>query len=201
MEVDTTQASDDDLLRRSADGDETAFATLYRRRQGAIYRYALHMSGSASKAEEVTQEVFVALVSGHGRFDPSKGSVQSYLYGIARKRLLSMVQAERSHEPLDEETENTPVDGSINPLADLTRAEAIEAVRHAVLSLPAKYREPVVLCDLEEMSYGEAAETLGIPIGTVRSRISRGRTLLGEKLRSGWVADECKGPGSPGVLV
>jgi RNA polymerase sigma-70 factor (ECF subfamily) len=69
------------------------------------------------------------------------------------------------------------------PLEDLTRAETIESVRKAVLSLPPKYREVVVLCELQDVSYGETAEILGCAIGTVRSRLHRARALLLAKLR------------------
>ncbi len=69
-----------------------------------------------------------------------------------------------------------------NPLADLTRAEGLEALRRAVLSLPLGYREAVVACDLQELTYAEAAEALGCAVGTVRSRLFRGRALLASKL-------------------
>ena len=84
----------------------------------------------------------------------------------------------------DEEPAAEPVAVGPCPLGDLTRAEVIDSVRQAVLSLPAGYREAVVLCDLEEMSYAEAAIALSVPVGTVRSRLSRGRALLLEKLKS-----------------
>jgi RNA polymerase sigma-70 factor (ECF subfamily) len=71
----------------------------------------------------------------------------------------------------------------LRPLDDLARAETIESVRRAVLSLPPKYREVVVLCELQDVSYGEAAEILGCAIGTVRSRLHRARALLLAKLR------------------
>ena len=67
-------------------------------------------------------------------------------------------------------------------LGDLTRAESIDALRQAVLTLPVRYREAVVLCDLQEMSYADAAVALGCAVGTVRSRLHRGRALLALKL-------------------
>ena len=72
---------------------------------------------------------------------------------------------------------------TVGPLDEMSRTEAIEAVRRAVLTLPERYREVVVLCDLQEMSYAETAEILGCAIGTVRSRLHRARALLIEKLR------------------
>jgi RNA polymerase sigma-70 factor (ECF subfamily) len=68
-------------------GDENAFTTLYRRRQGALYRFALHMSGCQAAAEDVTQEVFVKLMCEPDRFDPERGSLAAYLYGIARNQV------------------------------------------------------------------------------------------------------------------
>jgi RNA polymerase sigma-70 factor (ECF subfamily) len=71
---------------------------------------------------------------------------------------------------------------SIDPLAGLLRAERIENLRRAVHALPVVYREAVVLCDLEEMSYGDAAAALGCPVGTVRSRLHRARAILAVRL-------------------
>ena len=168
--------SDDELLRGAREGDEAAFTALYRRRQGAVYRFALHMSGDAAISEDVTQEVFLALLEGGGRFDPSRGSLLSFLYGIARNLLVRRLGAKQP----EEYTEEPAADDDV--LEDLTRRETIEAVRSAVLSLPAQYREAVVLCDLENASYEDAAAALDCPVGTVRSRLSRGRAMLAQKL-------------------
>ncbi len=167
--------SDEELLGAARGGDEAAFTALYRRRQGAVYRFALHMSGDAAVSEDVTQEVFLALLEGGGRFDPSRGSLLSFLYGIARNLVLRRV----GNNPV-EDTEEVATDEDV--LDDLTRRETIEAVRSAVLSLPAQYREAVVLCDLENASYEDAAAALDCPLGTVRSRLSRGRAMLAQKL-------------------
>jgi len=168
--------SDDELLRGAREGDEAAFTALYRRRQGAVYRFALHMSGDAAISEDVTQEVFLALLEGGGRFDPSRGSLLSFLYGIARNLLVRRLGAKQP----EEYTEEPAADDDV--LEDLTRRETIEAVRSAVLSLPAQYREAVVLCDLENATYEDAAAALECPVGTVRSRLSRGRGMLAQKL-------------------
>ena len=169
--------SDADLLARMAAGDEAAFTALYRRRQGAIYRFALHMSGSPAVAEDVTQEVFLALMRDPGGYDAVRGAVASYLYGMARNMVLRAAGRARAPAPLEEER------AAWNVHEELSRQQAIAAVRRAVLSLPERYREVVVLCDLEEMDYAGAAETLGCAVGTVRSRLHRARTLLAAKLR------------------
>jgi RNA polymerase sigma-70 factor (ECF subfamily) len=187
--MDTT-LSDDELLRLMRAGDENGLITLYRRRQDQIYRFALRMSGSEAVAEDVTQDVFMALINEDGQFDPGRGSFTAYLYGIARNQVLRRIEKDRpllSIDDQDEEREHPLPEGLIDwtdPLSDLTRRETIEAVRQAVLALPTHYREVVVLFDLHELSYSETAETLGCAIGTVRSRLHRARALLVEKLRA-----------------
>lgn len=184
-----TTPSDDELLRLVQAGDETAFLTLYRRRQGGIYRFALQMSGSEAVAEDVTQEVFMVLMSDARNYDPAKGSLSAYLYGVARNHVLRSLSRDRSFVSIGEsyeEGEAAPAQllSQDDPLGDLTRSEVIESVRQAVWALPAHYREVVVLCDLHEMSYAEAAQVLDCAVGTIRSRLHRARALLIEKLRS-----------------
>ncbi len=189
---DATQLSDDDLLLRIRVGDEDAFTALYRRRQAGVYRFALRMSGSPSIAEEVTQEVFLVLIRQPGQFDPAKGSLVSFLFGVARNRVLRCLERERWYVPMaDDSPEHdsslgqgcTPTSLE-DPLDGLTQRETIERVRQAVQALPLNYREVVLLCDLQEISYEEAAQVLGCALGTVRSRLHRARALLLEKLQA-----------------
>ena len=183
------KTSDAELLRLSLAGDEAAFTDLYRRRQGGVYRFALHMSGSEALAEDVTQEVFIVLMRDGRNFDPARGSVAAYLYGIARNHVLRAFERERAFVPLapeqegGEETALPDLVASDDPLGDLTRGEMIERLRQAVLALPAHYREVVVLCELHELSYAEAASALDCAVGTVRSRLHRARAMLAAKLR------------------
>ena len=169
--------SDPELVRRMLDGDENAFTALYRRRQGGVYRFALQMTGNVVIAEDVTQEVFMALIEHVRRYDSEKGTVASFLYGIARNLVLRRIEKDRATEPVEDEFATDE-----DVLADLTRRETIDQVRRAVVSLPATYREAVVLCDLQDVSYQDAAGVLDCPVGTVRSRLSRGRAMLARKL-------------------
>ncbi|HVG38506.1 MAG TPA: RNA polymerase sigma factor, partial [Pyrinomonadaceae bacterium] len=178
--------NDDELLRRMAAGDAEAFAALYRRWGDVVHRFALQMSGSPAIAEDVTQEVFMALMREPRRYDSSKGSLSAYLYGIARHQVLRQLTKRQTEVQLTDEVggENLIVSHpAADPLGELTRNETIDAVRRAVLCLPEHYREVVVLCELHEMSYAEASAVLGCAVGTVRSRLHRARTLLTEKLR------------------
>lgn len=184
--------ADHELFVRLRKRDEQAFVALYRKRQASIFRFALHMSGSSAVAEDVTQEVFLTLLREECGFDPERGTVSGYLFGIARKLVLRNLERGRSDVTLDTESdESGGLELAVNddPLAELTHREGIEALRRAVVTLPRRYREVVVLCDLEEIDYAEAAVALGCPIGTVRSRLHRARALLLEKL------NQDRGPG------
>jgi RNA polymerase sigma-70 factor (ECF subfamily) len=187
--------SDDGLMRRLRAGDEEAFTTVFRRWQGPLFRFALHMSGSRTLAEDATQEVFMTLIRQTAQFDPAKGALGAFLFGIARNQVLKRFERERPYVPFapgseDDQVAATNGNGaapahfnSAAPAEDSARTETIELVRQAILTLPPDYREAVALCDLEEMSYEQAAAALGCAAGTVASRLHRGRALLAAKLR------------------
>ena len=179
--------SDSQLLQSMLTGDEEALAALYRRWQQGVFRFALQMCGSRAVAEDVTQEVFMVLIREGHTFDPARGSLNAFLIGIARNHVLRRLRRERFYvlegDLVSEVKQNRSSPTADGPLDDLARTERIESVRKAVLALPERYREAVVLCDLEEMSYAEAAEIIGCAVGTVRSRLHRGRALSIEKLR------------------
>ena len=178
-----TDETDERLMTRIAAGDEDAFVALYRRRQPAIYRFAWQVSGSAAIAQDVTQEVFLAVMRGAGDFDSRRGAVVPYLFGIARNLVRRTWRSQdlRTESLDDFESAET---GSVDDPADgLAASERVSLVRQAVASLPAHYREVIVLCELEELSYADAATALGQPVGTIRSRLHRARSLLAAKLR------------------
>jgi RNA polymerase sigma-70 factor (ECF subfamily) len=167
-------------------GDEEALAALYRRLQGGIYRFALQMSGSPPLAEDVTQEVFLALMRDGTTYDPARGPLNWFLLGIARNLVRQRLRRERFYAaPADPSSRSvvSELQTVNNPLDELSRTEMIEVARRAILSLPPRYREVVVLCELQELSYAEAASVLGCALGTVRSRLHRARALLIEKIQ------------------
>src|ERR1700723_1424660 len=203
------------LLRRMVAGDEAAFTLLYRRKHPAIYRFELHMSGNAALAEDVTQEDFMTLIRDGKRFDPGRGTLGGFLYGIARNHLRRRWEQERNSVPLPESADeldaimarskasgkngtssygNGDGNGHGNGNGAGTSAymlhrdefaslENVNRVRQAIATLPENYREVVVLCELDELSYEDAAAALDCPVGTVRSRLHRARAILVEKLR------------------
>jgi RNA polymerase sigma-70 factor (ECF subfamily) len=203
MKGDADLIADSLLLRRMIAGDEEAFTVLYRRRHPSIYRFALHMSGNVAVAEDVTQEVFMTLIRDAKRFDPERGTLGGFLFGIARNHLRRRWEQERHSLPLPGDADELDAllsacagsgkNGSANgngngrgPFLlsrdEFTSLETVGRVRQAIATLPQNYREVVILCELEEMSYEDAASALDCPVGTVRSRLHRARALLVEKL-------------------
>jgi RNA polymerase sigma-70 factor, ECF subfamily len=178
--------SDAELLQLALAGDESAFTLLYDRLKGPIFRYAFYMTNSKTAAEEVIQEVFISLLRDGRRYREAQGDVAAFAFGIARniiKRLQrreSPYQALPSDEILDKlqanQTETEAMAGQI------IHHERLAQVRAAIASLPDHYRQVIVLCDLCELSYAEAASRLRCAVGTVRSRLSRAHALLAQKL-------------------
>jgi RNA polymerase sigma-70 factor (ECF subfamily) len=177
---------DDQLLTRVARGDAEAFSLLFRRRRGDVYRFALHMTGRPAVADDVTQDTFLAVMRDAGRYDVRRATVVAWLCGIARHHVLRRFERERPMQTVAIDDALVAAEGALatdgSVLGDLTRAEQVDAVRDAVMTLPLRYREAVVLCDLQELSYVDAAAALGCAIGTVRSRLHRARALLASKL-------------------
>jgi RNA polymerase sigma-70 factor (ECF subfamily) len=175
------------LLERARRGDQEAFSRLFARYQRAIYRYAAYMAGREA-ADDIVQETFLAVLQQRGRDDAPRGAVLAYLIGIARHRLLKRFASRQETllaEPLDDDLHEAVASDDLTALDGLARAEMIETVRAAVHALPAAYREAIVLCELQEMPYAEAAGVMQCPIGTVRSRLHRARTLLSATLNGG----------------
>jgi RNA polymerase sigma-70 factor (ECF subfamily) len=181
------QERGDLLLRRAAKGDEEAFTLLYRRHQAALYRFALRMTGNAWAAEEIVQDVFMTLMRDPKKYDATRGSLGGFLYGVARNRVMKHLERLPREVSLEEKNDDGTGYGIVlqdasTPATQAEKRERVEQVRSAVLDLPAEFREAVVLCELEEMSYEEAAQIAGCPIGTIRSRLHRGRALLMARL-------------------
>ena len=196
-------AEDAELVARLKRGDGAAVRELYERHGGALLRFGMAMSNCRQTAEDLVHDTFVELLRQPGRFDPARGSVQGYLFGIARHRLSRIARLSvREADVTAAETEGAdgvvdparsaalaPDDGAVVPWASaddtgeaLDRARNIELVRAAVFDLPRVHREVIALCDLEELPYATVATILGCPIGTVRSRLSRARALLATRL-------------------
>ncbi len=169
-------SSESELVMEAAAGSEAAFQQLYRRHHLRVYRFAREMTGSSAMADEITQDVFFILVRQLRQFDPARGQLGSYLLGIARNQTLRVMRRERLYVEIDESAEP-----GVSPPFDPQGRQELERLREAIRTLPAPYREVVLLCELEELDYAEAARLLECPIGTVRSRLHRARAILMEK--------------------
>jgi RNA polymerase sigma-70 factor (ECF subfamily) len=184
MDVKNAGVEDDgQLLHLMIAGEEQGFVALYRKYQGPVYRFALHTCGIRHIAEEVVQETFLSLLRAPQNYHCDRGPLLLYLFGIARRLAWKNARRDRRYEEFDNDRE-LPV--SLPAFADdLARRQEAKRLRHAIFSLPRKYREVVVLCSLQELSYEDAAVVVGSAIGTVRSRMHRARQLLLRKLTEG----------------
>jgi RNA polymerase sigma-70 factor, ECF subfamily len=176
--------SDSELVRRAVDGQRDAFEAIYNRYQAIVCRFARAMTGSPTIADDVTQEVFVSVMRDLERYDPQRAGLSTYLYGVARNVTRARLRRERRFTPIEDIT----VDGlepasADDPFAMIARARDLARLKTAIIELPSRYRELVILCDLHELSYAQAATVIEIPVGTVRSRLSRAHARLAQRLR------------------
>jgi RNA polymerase sigma-70 factor (ECF subfamily) len=178
------EESDTDLHRAALRGSGEAMATLYRRHGPLVYRFTLRMSQNASIAEEVTQEVFLALLRHTDRFDPGRSALSTWLCSIARNQLSKHFERNMRYQLAGEEEEAfDPPSLEDNPSLLLTRKETVEAVRQGIDMLPVPLKEVLLLCEFEDMTYEQAANILDVPTGTVRSRLHRAKLRLQLLLR------------------
>jgi len=183
--------ADSDLMRRTAAGDRDAFTALYRRHQAMVYRFARLMTGCNSTAEDIVQDVFLVVMRDAARYDPARAALSSYLYGIARHHTRRRLARDRQFVAFDSRcSEVMPPVAEDDVDVTLERRQTLERLRRAILSLPRKYREVIVLCDLQNVSYNGAASALGCAVGTIRSRLHRARHLLSQKMGSAMSSDE-----------
>ena len=178
-ETPAQESSDAALLAEAAAGGEAAFVELYRRRRDDVYRFAYALTRSRSFAQDATQEVFLQVLEKAGRFDAAKGSARAWLLGCARHVVFDRLRAEnrRSGEAPEQAV---AADHELRVLGE----QRLARLHAAIARLPLEYREALVLCELAELPYAEAAAVLDCPVGTVRSRLHRARAVLTASLRA-----------------
>jgi RNA polymerase sigma-70 factor (ECF subfamily) len=180
-----SSARQDELVARIASGDRDAFARLYRECRPDVFRFALHMCGAPALAEDVVQDVFLAVIESAGRYEAGRSGVKPWLLGIASNHVRRWRHA-RVFVPLpgEDTRDGRRMMTKPDPVGELTQRQREAELSRAILDLPVRYREAVVLCDIEELSYEAAAAGLGCAIGTIRSRLHRGRALLARALHA-----------------
>ena len=175
-------APDDELVRRAQTGERDAFAEIYRRYHAVVYRFARMMSGSPAIGEDITQETFMVFLRDLQRYDPRCSRMSTYLYGVARNLTRSYLRQNRRFVRLEFTEAREPVLTS-DSTSSLERSQERDLLRRIIADLPSRYREVVILCAIHGLSYAEVAAILGTPVGTVRSRLSRGRRAIANRLR------------------
>ncbi len=178
-------SSDQELVKLLARGDHRAFELIYDRCHLPVFRFAMHMSASHEIADEITQEAFLFLLRKPSAYAAEKGTLLSFLMGVARNLVHRNRRDASPDLPLDDdgiEERITECASPDSPLEHAIRRQSADALQTALLHVPQSYREVIVLCDLQELSYSEAAAILAIPLGTVRSRLHRGHLALLDQL-------------------
>ena len=199
--------SDAELLALALAGEESAFRLLYDKLKGGIFRYAFCMTNCTAAAEEVTQEVFMSLLKEGGSYREEKGDLGAFAFGIARNLARRVRRREHAYQPLPDADaiERLAASLVVEPAGlqrRLIRDQVVEQVRAAVASLPDHYGQVVILCDLCEFSYAEAASRLACPVGTVRSRLNRAHALLARKLKPARAGEtNIRAAGTEGCLI
>lgn len=168
------------LLQALAAGERQALETLYRRLAPAVYRYALGLSGDASLAADATHDAFAALAERPRAFDPALGTLGGWLAGVARHTLLARQRRRGREVDIDDDTLDAMPDDAASPERCLVRRQDLSQLWAALHSLPWALREAVVLVDLQERPYAEAARIAGCELNTLRTRLHRGRARLAE---------------------
>jgi RNA polymerase sigma-70 factor (ECF subfamily) len=174
---------DGELVQRAASGDAEAFTEIFQRYQPVVRRLARGMTRCPAAAEDLSQEVFVTILCDLARYDPSRATFTTYLYGIVRNLSRERLRKEWRFSHLDILSR-----GGVHPMHVDNPSDALEDLeltlhlRRGLRNLPQRHRQLIVLCDLHGFSYAEAAHVVGISTSTVRSRLHRARQLLRARL-------------------
>ncbi|MGW5717813.1 RNA polymerase sigma factor [Amycolatopsis sp. NPDC003865] len=179
---------DADLVAKAAAGDDAAFGVLVRRHTPRMYRVALRITGSAAEAEDVVQDSWLAAWRAFPGFR-NESAVSTWLYRVVTNSALALLRRRRPTVSLDEPADRSTVDTALlaaavpGPEGRVVRAEEVDAVLRAIGRLEVSQRVPLVLRELEGLSYDEVAEVLDVNVGALRSRLHRARVALLAELR------------------
>lgn len=183
------EADETDLMGRLAAGDRQALDLIYRAEASQVYRFGLAMCGNPAWSADAVQDAFVHLAERPSGYDRTQGPLRAYLCGIARHKLLARWREASGIAALDIDADTVEDDDSDahdsvpgSPDADLARSQDTEALWRAIRLLPWIFREAIVLVDLQERTYTEAAQIAGVEINTLRTRLHRARQRLAQAL-------------------
>jgi RNA polymerase sigma-70 factor (ECF subfamily) len=176
----------DRLIARCLDGDQAAWDQIVRQHWRKVFNLAYKFVGRHDEAEDLTQDIFLKIFKALHTFD-RRANFQTWLISISRNLCIDhyrSVRKERETVARDvDASELAPASKERGPLATLEQLDLRQLISRALSALPETLREAVMLRDLQEFSYHEIADRLGLPEGTVKSRINRGRIELARQLR------------------
>lgn len=193
---------DDELMQRFQKGDEDAFNLLVRRHQKPLINFIARFTGNKDNAEDLAQETFIRMFKAANRYKPGRAQFKTWMYFIAknlckneirnrgrRERYYvdNIVSNDNSIDGNDEEIDliaSAPADAAFQPEIALERKELRNTIQKAIAELPDQYRLPLVLRDIQGLSYDEIGNILELRSGTTKSRINRARLMLKDKLKS-----------------
>jgi RNA polymerase sigma-70 factor (ECF subfamily) len=173
--------TDQDVVKACLAGDADAYATLVERYGGRVFNIALRITGDADAANDCAQEAFIRAYRALHQYDPTR-PFGPWLYRIATNASLNQVQRGHGRETTVEELPDHPEEIEEGPEATAVRREEVAEVVAAMAELPAAYRAALTLRHMQQLSYQEVADALGIPLGTVKTHLHRARAALKERL-------------------
>jgi len=177
--------TDENLLGRCRGGDQAAWRDLVSRHTRRVFGVAYRFSGRVDEAEDLTQEIFVKVYQSLDRYRSGEGALTTWLMTVARNQSIDYYRKRREENRRksgDPEVLESMPSRDESPLRALEREERVSLVHRGLRALPADLREPLILCDLQGLPYEQVAGILSIPLGTVKSRINRGRLELAKRL-------------------
>jgi RNA polymerase sigma-70 factor (ECF subfamily) len=174
--------ADEGLLERCRTGDRAAWNMLIGRHMGRVFGLAYRFTGRVDEAEDLTQDVFVKVFQRLGQFDGPETLFPAWLLTLARHLALDRLRREKARPSSEPDLLESLPSRTPGPDRKLEEIESAGIVRNGLRRLPVVLREAVILRDLEGLSYEEAAEIAGVPVGTVKSRVNRGRIELARRL-------------------
>jgi RNA polymerase sigma-70 factor (ECF subfamily) len=181
--------TDEELLTEASRGDEAAFLELYERHRDAVFRFAYRLLGSIELAEDVAHDCFLSLIQQPQRFDPTRASLRTYLYGAARNLAMKHFRRTGQDVAVDDAPDESLMTAEKQPLHQLLDEEVSQLVARAVALLPPLQREALALFEYEELSLAEIARVVSADVGTVKARLFRARQNLKKSL-AGYFADK-----------
>jgi RNA polymerase sigma-70 factor (ECF subfamily) len=174
------------LIQRCLQGDQKAWDLIVSRHWRRVFNLAYKFVGRHDEAEDLTQDIFLKIFRSLGTFD-RRANFQTWLISVSRNLCIDHYRSVRKEREMVDRGVDTaelaPSSAEPGPLAALEQRDRVVLLRRALAELPETLRTAVLLRDIHELSYQEIADRLGLPEGTVKSRINRGRTELARQIR------------------